>query len=182
MNRNHLICFNISEMSERKVIRKSWCSHLENGDNVTQNHPGSRHSKIRSWCFFCSSPSILAKGQSQSFLWLPWQWGEGQTSHLWYGQLAAKLREYTAGEYKGLCKLHFGVPILKTDFDFCALYDRVFEPLDYPTKLEIMSTPGMFNVTSLMKVEPMSLYLEQIQMHFADRVHLAFSEDALWKR
>lgn len=99
-------------------------------------------------------------------------------SHVWYAQLAVQLREFTAEGYKGFCKLHFGVPILRTEAEFCELYDRVFKPMDYPTKIEIMSKPGLFDVTSLMKVEQMGLYLEQIQQHFADRVQLNFSEDA----
>ena len=98
-------------------------------------------------------------------------------SHVWYAQLAAKLREYTAEGYKGLCKLRLGIPILRTDQEFSEMYDRIFKPMDYPTRLEIMSTPGLFDVTSLMKVDQMSLYLEQIQQHFADRVQLRFPDE-----
>jgi len=98
-------------------------------------------------------------------------------SHVWYAQLAAKLKEYTAEGYKGFCKLHFGVPILREDPEFCELYDGVFKPMEYPTKLKIMSTPGLFDVTSMMKTEQMSLYLEQIQAHFADQIQLLFPDE-----
>ena len=98
-------------------------------------------------------------------------------SHVWYAQLAAKLREYTAQGYKGFCKLHFGIAILREDPEFTEMYDRIFKPMDYETKLEIMSTPGLFDVTSLMKTDQMSLYLEQIQQHYADQIQLRFPNE-----
>lgn len=103
---------------------------------------------------------------------------QNSLSHVWYAQLAAKLREDTAAGYKAYCKLHFGVPILREDADFGAMYDRIFKPMDYETKLEIMKQPGLFDVTSLMSVEQMGLYLDHVQHHWADRVQLNFSEDA----
>ena len=98
-------------------------------------------------------------------------------SHVWYAQVAAKLREFTAGGYKGFCKLHFGVPILREDPEFSEMYDRIFKPMPYEMKMEIMAQPGLFDVTSLMKTEQMSLYLEQIQQHYADRVQLRFPDE-----
>lgn len=88
-------------------------------------------------------------------------------SHVWYAQIAAKLREDPAGRVKGFCKLHFGIPILRTDMEFSEMYDRIFKHMDYPTKLEIMSTPGLFDVTSMMKTDQFTLYMEQIQQHYA---------------
>ena len=99
-------------------------------------------------------------------------------SHVWYAQVAARLREDTASEVKGYCKLHFGVPILREDRDFCELYDRVFKPMPYETKLEIMSKPGLFDVTSLMKIDQTSLYLEHMQRHYAELgVQLLFPDE-----
>ena len=95
-------------------------------------------------------------------------------SHVWYAQVAAKEREYTAGQVKGFCKLHFGIPILRTDSEFGELYDRIFKPMPYEMKLEIMSTPGLFDVTSLMKTDQMSLYMDHIQHYYADRVQLLY--------
>lgn len=90
-------------------------------------------------------------------------------SHGWYGMIAATLREDPAYKVKGFCKLHFGIPILRTDAEFCEMYDRIFKKMDYPTKLEIMSTPGLFDVTSMMKVDQMSLYMSDMQQHYAER-------------
>ena len=90
-------------------------------------------------------------------------------SHGWYNKVSKMLQEDSALRVKGFCKLHFGVPILRTDPEFCSLYDRVFKPMDYETKLEIMSTPGLFDVTSLMKVDQMTQYMTDIQRHYAER-------------
>jgi len=98
-------------------------------------------------------------------------------SHVWYAQLAAKVKEDTAAGYKGFCKLHFGVPILREDPEFSELYDRVFKPMSYPTKIEIMTKPGLFDVTSLMKVDQMTLYMEHIQAHFADKIELRWPNE-----
>ena len=98
-------------------------------------------------------------------------------SHVWYAQIAAKLREDTAEQVKGYCKLRIGIPILREDQEFSEMYDRIFKPMDYETKLEIMSRPGLFDVTSIMKTPQMCLYLEQIQQHYADRVQLHFPDE-----
>jgi len=95
-------------------------------------------------------------------------------SHTWYSVIAAKLREDTAEGVKGYCKLRIGIPILREDQEFSEMYDRIFKPKDYETKLEIMSRPGLFDVTSIMNTAQMCLYLEQIQQHYADRVQLVF--------
>ena len=96
--------------------------------------------------------------------------------HVWYAQVAATLREDTAEGIKCYCKLHFGVPILREDPDFRERYDSTLKGLTYEQKLKIMV---WFPVTSLMKVEQKSLYLEQIQHHYADRVQLLFPGEPL---
>ncbi len=99
---------------------------------------------------------------------------QNSLSHVWYQQVAAKLREDTAEDVKRYCKLRLGIPILRGDIDFKESYDRTLKGLSYEQKIEIM---GWFPVTSLMKVEQMSLFLEQIQQHYADRVQLLFPGD-----
>ena len=97
--------------------------------------------------------------------------------HVWYQQIAATLREDTAGGVKCYCKLRLGIPILRgEDEEFKAKYDRTLKGLSYEQKIEIMD---WFPVTSLMKVEQKSMYLEQIQQHYADRVQLLFPGEPL---
>ena len=102
---------------------------------------------------------------------------QNRLSHAWYAQVAATLREDTAAGVKGYCKLHFGVPILREDTDFSEVYDATIKTLSYEQKILIMSHPDLFPVTSLMKTGQLSLYLEQIQQHYADRVQLHFPDE-----
>ncbi len=102
---------------------------------------------------------------------------QNSLSHVWYQQVAAKLREDTAAGVKGFCKLNFGIPILRTDTDFSSMYDSTIKTLSYEQKIEIMTFPDMFPVTSLMKTDQLSLYLEHIQAHYADSVQLLFPGD-----
>ena len=101
-------------------------------------------------------------------------------SHVWYAQVAAKLREDTAAGVKGFCKLHFGIPILRTDIDFSQMYDSTIKTLSYEQKIKIMTFPDLFPVTSLMKTDQLSMYLEQIQHHYAGQgVQLCFPNEPI---
>jgi hypothetical protein len=96
-------------------------------------------------------------------------------SHVWYQQLAAKLREYTADGYKAECKLRLGIPILRgEDEEFRAKYDATIKHLDYEQKITVME---WFPVTSLMNTSQLSQYLEQMQQTYADRVQLRFPQE-----
>jgi hypothetical protein len=75
--------------------------------------------------------------------------------------------DQTAEQYRGFCKLHFGVPILRAEHDeFREKYDRIIRPLDYEQKLELMMIPMDFPVTRLMDVDQKIRYLNQIYQHF----------------
>src|SRR6185436_15496283 len=53
----------------------------------------------------------------------------------WMNELAAQMRgetEWTAEQWRGYCKLHFGIPIRREESDvFRQMYDRVLKPLTY---------------------------------------------------
>ena len=60
---------------------------------------------------------------------------------------------------------------------FCEAYDRLIKPLSYEHKIDIMSHPDWFPVTSLLTVKQTSMYLEHVQAHYATCVQLNFPED-----
>ena len=96
-------------------------------------------------------------------------------SHAWYSQVANELREDTPLGVKSFCKLHFGVPILRSELDgFREKYWSVVKPMSYPDKLELME---WFPVTSLMTTPQLSQYLEKVQDHYRGRVALEFPDD-----
>lgn len=75
--------------------------------------------------------------------------------------------DQTAEEYRGYCKLHFGVPILRNENEiFREKYDRIIRPLDYPTKLECMMLPLDFPITRLMTTGQKHRYLNDVRDHF----------------
>lgn len=95
----------------------------------------------------------------------------------WYAQIARELREDDATGWKSYCKLHHGVPILRTeDAEFRASYDAVILSLSYEQKLIAMK---FWPVTSLMTKEQLSKYAEAVQADFRSKgVLLEFPEDA----
>ena len=75
--------------------------------------------------------------------------------------------DQTAEEYRGFCKLHFAVPILRWELpEFREKYDRIVKPLPYEAKLELMQEPLDFPCTRLMTKEQKSRYLDAIYQHF----------------
>ena len=90
----------------------------------------------------------------------------------WYGQIARELREDDAMGWRCYCKLHHGIPILRTDDEFRASYDAVIKPLAYEKKLIAMKC---WPVSSLMTKEQLSRYAEAVQADFRDKgVNLEF--------
>ena len=102
---------------------------------------------------------------------------QNATSHVWYAQIAAELREDTAEGVKCECKLRFGVPLLRAeDADFREMYDAAIKKsLTYEQKLKAMR---FLPVTSLLSTKQMTRYLSDIQAEYAHRgVILEFLSD-----
>lgn len=96
-------------------------------------------------------------------------------SHAWYEQIARELREDDIIGWKCYCKLHHGVPILRSeDEEFRDAYDSVIKRLTYEQKLIAMKH---WPVTSIMTKAQLSAYLESMQADFKARgVLLEFPE------
>jgi ribosomal protein L39E len=78
--------------------------------------------------------------------------------------------DQTAEEYRGYCKLHIGVPILRSqDDDFKAAYDAVIRPLTYEQKLKAMMIPLDFSVSRLMTTKQFNEYSKKIYEHFTSK-------------
>jgi ribosomal protein L39E len=78
--------------------------------------------------------------------------------------------DQTAEEYRAYCKLHIGVPILRSqDDDFKAAYDAVIRPLTYEQKLKAMMIPLDFSVSRLMTTKQFSEYSKKIYEHFTSK-------------
>lgn len=75
--------------------------------------------------------------------------------------------DMTAEEYRGYCKLHFGVPILRNENDeFREKYDKIIRPHSYQDKLAMMMEPLDFPITRLMNTKQKGRYLDAMYEHF----------------
>jgi hypothetical protein len=98
----------------------------------------------------------------------------------WMIDIASQLPENSAEEWRGICKLHFGVPILRAENEaFCAVYDEVIRPLPYETKVKTMMVPIDLPVTSKMTTKQKTAYLDQIHKHFSELGVVLTDPDAL---
>ena len=94
---------------------------------------------------------------------------QNRLSRLWCRE-AEEQGDMTAEEYRGHCKLNFGVPIMCSQSElFAEKYDRIIKPLPYEQKLELMQEPFDFPVTRLMNTANEKKYLDQMWRFFTDQ-------------
>jgi hypothetical protein len=97
----------------------------------------------------------------------------------WMTEIADQGPGEKAEYWRGYCKLHFGVPILRGENEeFRQKYDAVVKPLTYAQKLAIMSEPLDMPVTRLMNSKQKTAYLDEIFRHFSEQgIILTVPED-----
>lgn len=99
--------------------------------------------------------------------------------HLWVGEIQLQTQQESHEWWRGYCKLHQGVPILRNeDAAFREAYDTTIKPLPYETKIKCMMEPISFPVTSRMVAKQMTLFLDDVHRHFAEQgIILTIPED-----
>ena len=86
---------------------------------------------------------------------------QNKLQRLWCMEASEQLGDRTAEEVRGVCKLHYGIPIMREGHeDFREVYDRLIKPLPYETKIAYMMEPLDFPITRLMTVGEKSQYLD----------------------
>lgn len=100
----------------------------------------------------------------------------------WMNDIASQLGE-SAEYWRGWCKLHIGIGIIKADNEaFAKAYDDEIKPLPYELKMKLMQEPFDFAVTRKMTSAQMTLYLDTIQRDFTERgIQLTDPEAMKWK-
>lgn len=96
-------------------------------------------------------------------------------THVIYEMMAQAFPHDDAAGWKRYCKLHFGVPILRSEDDhFREVYDQSIKPLPYETKLAMMA---YWPVTSIMDRGQIARYIDAIRADFEPRgVDLSLNE------
>ena len=93
---------------------------------------------------------------------------QNHLQRLWLNEAAEQLGDHTAEELRGICKLTFGVPILRAENTrFREAYDQHVKPLPYEQKVALMMEPLDFPVTRLMTTGQKTRYLDAIHRHFS---------------
>ena len=92
---------------------------------------------------------------------------QNRTQRLWLNEISEQLSDQTAEEWRGYCKLRFGVPIMRAaDEEFMEKYDRLIKPRSYEEKIELMMEPMDFPVTRIMTTRQKTKYLDAVREHF----------------
>lgn len=88
----------------------------------------------------------------------------------WYMDVARQCADVTVEHVRAESKLRFGIPILRAENEaFREKYDSLIKPLTYEQKLELMSEPFDFAVTSIMTVGQMTAYLNAMRQYWAEQ-------------
>lgn len=94
---------------------------------------------------------------------------QNRLQRLWINEIAEQRDDQAPEEWRGYCKLVFGVPILRAENEmFCEKYDRHVRPLEYQDKIAIMCEPLDLPVTRIMTTDQKSRYLDAIYKHFTE--------------
>lgn len=92
---------------------------------------------------------------------------QNHLQRLWLKEISEQLGDQTPEEVRGLCKLMFGVPILRAENTaFREKYDAMVKPLPYEMKLAFMMEPFDFAVTRLMSTDQKTRYLDAMSRHW----------------
>lgn len=90
---------------------------------------------------------------------------QNKLQRLWVNE-AEQQGDMPAEEYRGYCKLHFGVAIMCESPEYEEAYNRIFHNLTYEQKLEMMMKPLDYPVTRMMTTGQKKRYLDDVWMHF----------------
>lgn len=101
---------------------------------------------------------------------------------LWFKQAGAQ-GDMSPNEYRALCKLSIGVPLLRSQSEtFQKKYDEIIVPLSYEHKLQLMVEPFDFPVTRLMSVKQMTFYLNEVSRYLSEQgIRLSHPDDLYYE-
>ena len=104
---------------------------------------------------------------------------QNRLQHKWYACIG-KQTGNTSDAIRAFCKLRFGMPILMADDeDFSRRWTLLANQLDYTGQLH---AAFMVPMTSIMSVEEMSEFLNQVDIHYTSKgLYLPTREMPYWE-
>ena len=137
----------------------TWSLTLNNAESLQELTDFINEFEIKSgetWKFTCEQVTNATAGQNNM-------------QHQWFRD-AQQQGDQSAEEYRALCKLTIGVPILRRDSEeFRSQYDRTLKRIAYEDKLKLMSPPIDFPVTRLMGKKQKSEYLDGVHKFLSEQ-------------
>lgn len=95
---------------------------------------------------------------------------QNKLQRLWIKEIAEQLPDNSAEYWRGYCKLHFGVPIMRAENEeFQQTYDEIIRPLPYEAKIRLMMVPIDLPVTRIMNLRQKQQYLDDMMAHFLEQ-------------
>ena len=139
--------------------------------DITTDHAWQNFSAFRSQAVLAGEKLIVQRVDEKRTL------DQNALSHKLYSEIASQLEDQSIEDVRRECKLTIGIPILRSDDHFRALYDKSIKAtLDYDEKLECMA---WFPVTRLMDKKQFSDYIDQIIRDYSQRgVSIVFPGEA----
>lgn len=102
----------------------------------------------------------ITQGASRSNL-------QNRLAQRWFTDVSRQLGDQSQEEIRAYCKLHFGVPILRSENEtFRQSYDRALKGLTYEEKLAAVQAFDL-PVTRLMTVKQMTAFMDEMQRHWS---------------
>ena len=94
---------------------------------------------------------------------------QNRLAQRWFSDVAIQMGDQTHEDVRAMCKLHFGVPILRAENEaFCTSYDRTMKHLPYEDKLAAIKAFDL-PVTRIMTVKQMSNFMDAMQQHWTEQ-------------
>ena len=91
---------------------------------------------------------------------------QNRLAQRWFTDIALQLGDQTHEEVRAVCKLRFGVPILRAENEaFRLSYDRVIKALPYEQKLAAIMAFDL-PVTRMMTLKQMTAFMDEMHRHW----------------
>lgn len=102
---------------------------------------------------------------------------QNRLAQRWFADVSTQLGDHTHEEVRAMCKLVFGVPILRAENDaFRVSYDATMKRLPYEAKIDAIKAFDL-PVTRLMTVKQMTAFMDEMHRHWTSQgVRLADPE------
>jgi tRNA A37 N6-isopentenylltransferase MiaA len=91
---------------------------------------------------------------------------QNRLAQRWFTDVATQLGDQTHEEVRAMCKLHFGVPLLRAENEaFRVSYDATMKHLAYEAKLAAVQAFDL-PVTRLMTAKQMTAFMDEMHRHW----------------